>query len=123
VIDGENGFTFDHRSPDELAAILRRLTNDEGLLRRLREGACRTRVVTVAEHARAVRTVYEEAVEELSRGGATERADLEELAFLQSALPRLGLATPHAPRPTPEQATSRVVSSGAHHARLPTHPQ
>jgi glycosyltransferase involved in cell wall biosynthesis len=95
VVDGENGFMFDHRRPDELAAILRRLADDEALLRRLREGASRTRVVTVAEHARAVRTVYQEAIEEFMRSDDGRRADLEELGFLQSALPQLGLATLH----------------------------
>ena len=74
--------------------ILRRLADDEALLRRLREGASRTRVVTVAEHARAIRTIYQEALDELLRG-ESRRADLEELGFLESILPGLGLATPH----------------------------
>ena len=51
--------------------------------------------MTVAEHARAVRTVYQEAIEELMRGDDDRRADVEELGFLHSALPQLGLATPH----------------------------
>ena len=96
IVDGENGFMFDHRRPDELATLLRRLADDDALLRRLREGASRTRVVLVPEHARAVRTIYQEAIEELVRSDDDRRADQEELDFLQSALPQLGLATPHA---------------------------
>jgi glycosyltransferase involved in cell wall biosynthesis len=94
IVDGENGFLFDHRRPDELATLLRRLADDDALLRRLREGASRTDVVTVPEHARAVRTIYQEAVEELVRSD-DRRADQEELGFFQSALPQLGLATPY----------------------------
>ena len=95
VLDGENGFTFDHRHPDELAAILRRLVEDGDLLVRLRDGARRTRVTTLAENARAVRAVYEEAREAVTRGDGPCQGDLEELHTLQVALSRLGLATPH----------------------------
>jgi glycosyltransferase involved in cell wall biosynthesis len=103
IIEEENGFMFDHRRPDELAAILRRLADDDALLRRLREGASRTGMVTVPEHARTVRTVYQEAVEQFMRGD-DRRADLDELRFLESVLPGLGLATPHG-APDPTEAT------------------
>ena len=38
VIDEQNGFTFDHRRPEELARLLRRLDKEPGLLERLQEG-------------------------------------------------------------------------------------
>jgi glycosyltransferase involved in cell wall biosynthesis len=107
IVDGENGFLFDHRRPDELATLLRRLADDDALLGRLREGASRTGVVTVLEHARAVRTVYQEAVEELVRSDDDRRADQEELCFLHSTLPQLGLATPHGAADPPRRIDER----------------
>src|SRR5262249_54634537 len=55
VLPGENGFTFDPSRPHELRRILQRLATEEGLLPRLREGARRTHVLTVAEHTQALR--------------------------------------------------------------------
>jgi glycosyltransferase involved in cell wall biosynthesis len=90
VTEGVNGFTFTHDRPEELADILTRLADDECLMHRLREGACQTPIVTASQHAQAVRAVYEEALEDLARGGATRWGDLEELDFLHWALLKHG---------------------------------
>lgn len=86
VVEGENGFTFDHTRPAELAVILRRLADDETLRRRLRRGAWRTPVTSVAEHAEQVQGVYEAACHDRRHRPATQAVDLEELRFLHSAL-------------------------------------
>jgi glycosyltransferase involved in cell wall biosynthesis len=86
VVEGENGFTFDPNRPGELAAVLRRLVRDGGLLGRLHEGALRTPVRTVSQHAEAVRAVYREAVEDLLYHGALNGADVSEFGFLHRAL-------------------------------------
>jgi glycosyltransferase involved in cell wall biosynthesis len=97
VAEGENGFTFDPDRPEELAAILRRLRDDEGLLRRLRAGALRTPVVTAADHAGAIRSVYQEAIEDLLCNRTARAPDLSEIGFLHGALIALGtaLVVPH----------------------------
>ena len=41
VSEGENGFTFDHDRPEQLAALLRRLAGDAGLREHLNRGAGR----------------------------------------------------------------------------------
>jgi glycosyltransferase involved in cell wall biosynthesis len=86
VAEGANGFTFDPSRPGELAAVLRRVARDEGLLSRLRQGARRTPVVTVADHAAAIRSVYQEAVGAALRDGGASDADLAEVGFLHKAL-------------------------------------
>jgi glycosyltransferase involved in cell wall biosynthesis len=90
IDEGANGFTFRHDRPGELAAILRRLDGDRGLLRRLSSGAARRPPLAPSEHARAVRAVYREAVDDFARGGATTAADREELDRLERRLVRLG---------------------------------
>jgi glycosyltransferase involved in cell wall biosynthesis len=92
VTEGENGFTFDPGRPAELAAILRRMVREEDLLPRLRQGALRTKVWTVSDHAEAVRSVYREAVGQLLRGGAPRQEDLTEIGSLHAALLSLGFA-------------------------------
>jgi glycosyltransferase involved in cell wall biosynthesis len=87
VSEGENGFTFDPGRPAHLADRLRRLAADEGLLARLRDGARRTRVVTAAGHAAAVRAVYEEALAH-RRAGGTPDGDAPGRESLHAALVR-----------------------------------
>ncbi|MDX1579739.1 MAG: glycosyltransferase, partial [Gemmatimonadota bacterium] len=58
VEDGVDGFLYEHDAPAELGTLLRRLAREAGLLARLREGASRSRVTTLDEHVREVRTVY-----------------------------------------------------------------
>jgi glycosyltransferase involved in cell wall biosynthesis len=89
VAEGENGFTFDPTRPGELAAILRRLARDDGLLGRLRQGARDTPVMTVGSHAGAVRAVYQEAAADLLHQRPPHGADDVETRFLHEAL--LGL--------------------------------
>ena len=96
VVEGVNGLTFDADDPAALAVILRRLAEDEALVRRLRAGARATPVVTVAEHAEAVRAVYGQALADLVTAPATRPADLEEFGFLHQALLQVGFS------PTPE---------------------
>jgi glycosyltransferase involved in cell wall biosynthesis len=86
VVEGENGFTFDPHDEVELASILRRLAHDDDLVCRLREGACRTPVVTDSDHARAVRLIYRDAIEDLLKNGVTHCADVSEAGFLYGAL-------------------------------------
>jgi glycosyltransferase involved in cell wall biosynthesis len=86
VAEGENGFTFEPTRPGELAAILRRLARDEGLLDRLRQGVRNTPVVTVAGHAEAVRAVYREAAEDILYKSSPCGADALETRFLHEAL-------------------------------------
>lgn len=92
VAEGENGFTFDPNRPGELAAVLRRLRDEEGLLARLRAGALRTPVVTTADHAGAIRSVYQEAIEDLPGNRTVRAADLAEIGFLHGALLGLGVS-------------------------------
>ena len=92
ISEGDNGLAFDPRRPEELAALLRRVRQEEGLLSRLREGARRTPVVTVADHAAAVRAVYQEAGAAALREGAAPAADLAEANFLHEALVGVGFA-------------------------------
>jgi len=94
VAEGENGFTCDPNRPDELAAILRRLAEDEGLLLRLREGARRSAVLTASEHMWAVRAVYEEAIKDRMRDPARRCGDVQELGFLHSAVLQLDSSGP-----------------------------
>jgi glycosyltransferase involved in cell wall biosynthesis len=58
VLDGVNGFTFDHRDAAELGALLKRLVDEPQLLPALRAGAAQTSVSTPEQHARAVRDLY-----------------------------------------------------------------
>jgi glycosyltransferase involved in cell wall biosynthesis len=87
VAEGVNGFTFEHNCPDQLAAVLRRLVDDESLVRRLREGARASYVPGLDEHAGVIRGLYEQAVRDLARVSADPpRAGADELGFLHSAL-------------------------------------
>jgi glycosyltransferase involved in cell wall biosynthesis len=86
VIEGKNGFTFNYDHPEELAAILRKLVEDEELLLQLREGARRTEVMTVQRHAEAVRSLYQEAVTERVRNGVDFSGDGAEAEFLHQSL-------------------------------------
>jgi glycosyltransferase involved in cell wall biosynthesis len=88
VTEGESGFTFDPHRPAELAARLRRIASDEGLLTRLRDGARRTPVVTTARHAAAVQAVYEEALE-VARSRSGRGPDVPEGVSLHETLARV----------------------------------
>jgi glycosyltransferase involved in cell wall biosynthesis len=87
VDEGRNGFTFAADRPDELAEILRRLSRDDDLVRRLRRGARATPVLSSSEHARATRAAYEEAA-------AARRAmfPADQLRFLHEAARHMGFA-------------------------------
>lgn len=77
VVEGVNGFTFASENPEELGLLLTRLAREEGLLARLREGAQATRVLTTAEHARAVKEIYLEAHTEAQSQRFTVKAESE----------------------------------------------
>lgn len=94
IIEGENGFTFDATRPSELAAILQRMVEDETLLSRLREGAQRSRVLSVTEHLQHVYAIYEEAIEAFTHRRGPCQADLDELRSLHQILLQLGFGTP-----------------------------
>ncbi len=92
VVEGENGYTFDPQRPHDLAVHLQRLATDEALLHKLREGARRTPVTTVGEHATAVRAVYEEAYAEYMRAPRGNRTVQEEFDALHAVLIQHGFA-------------------------------
>jgi glycosyltransferase involved in cell wall biosynthesis len=91
VVEGENGFTFAHDRPDELAAVLRRLAGDSRLVERLSAEARRSPVSSLTEHAEATREVYLEAIEEAARR-RRDPAVHDELRFLHDASIELGFA-------------------------------
>jgi glycosyltransferase involved in cell wall biosynthesis len=92
IDEGENGLTFDPRRPAELAGILIRLANNENLRLRLRAGARSSVVVTVAEHTRRIRAVYEQAIGDFKMrpAGSTETGEFN---ALHKALLDLGCDT------------------------------
>ncbi len=94
VVEGENGFVFTHDRTDELAAILRRLSEEDGLVARLRAGAKETRIPTLAEHVTAIEEIDREAIEEAPREPRQAPADLDELAALEVALEAAGFGDP-----------------------------
>ena len=79
VKDGENGLLFDHDKPEQLADILKRLADDEPLLRRLRRGARASQPMNIADHSAVVRTIYKEALSGLSASmrGADDASKVE----------------------------------------------
>jgi glycosyltransferase involved in cell wall biosynthesis len=85
ITEGENGFTFDPDRPEELAAILRRLVDEEHLLPRLRAGARKSPVITSTQHAKLVRNVYEDALVNFPNS-LTQSFQAAELDFLYDAL-------------------------------------
>jgi glycosyltransferase involved in cell wall biosynthesis len=90
VSEGRNGFTFAHDDPGELAQLLRRLRDDRRLLTRLRAGARASAPLPISAHARLVRSVYAEAMDDLARGGAVTNGASRELDALEKELVRLG---------------------------------
>ena len=60
VREGENGYTFRHDDPLELAALLTRIVHQPGLLGELRDGATQTPYVTPRQYAAAFREIYAE---------------------------------------------------------------
>src|SRR5262249_21355578 len=89
VHEGENGFTFDANRPAELAARFRQMVQDKTLLPRLRAGASRWPIVTVAEHADQVRGIYYDAIRDLG-GSYDPHVDLTDLNFFHESLVALG---------------------------------
>jgi glycosyltransferase involved in cell wall biosynthesis len=89
VVDEQNGLTFDHRRPEELAGLLRRLDKEPGLLERLREGARKSPVLSMPQYTETVRRVYRQAIEKARQSPPSWQK--EEVAFLHGALLRLGL--------------------------------
>lgn len=86
VVEDVNGYVFEHDRADELASILRRLREEEGLVARLRAGARETRIPTLAEHVTAIEEIYREAREEARRGSRPTPSDLDEIEALEQTL-------------------------------------
>jgi glycosyltransferase involved in cell wall biosynthesis len=95
VTPGVNGHVFDPAKPRELAAFLRRLWWEDGLMERLRQGAARTPVVTMSQHTAAVQEVYAEAADEMLYKGPGASGDLAEVGYLHEALVELGFCCAH----------------------------
>jgi glycosyltransferase involved in cell wall biosynthesis len=108
VREGENGFTFDPKRPAELTTLLLRLKWDEGLVQRLRRGARQTAVGTVAEHTAEVRTIYQEALEDLQQHGPPAAEDVAEVEFLHNALLEAGFGSWEDAAPAVEGAGQAV---------------
>jgi glycosyltransferase involved in cell wall biosynthesis len=90
VTEEINGLLFDHRQPQELATILRRLASDEQFLLQLRAGAAATPVMTMPAHVAALRALYRMAVEDRRHADWAQQSATEELSRLFAALLDLG---------------------------------
>jgi glycosyltransferase involved in cell wall biosynthesis len=90
IREGENGFTFNPEKPGDLAGILRRIAGDEELRARLRAGARASPVVTLADHTRLIRSLYEEAIRDFSSYPVTEPQAAEEFTLIHQSLVEVG---------------------------------
>jgi glycosyltransferase involved in cell wall biosynthesis len=90
VAEQVNGLLFDHRRPEELASLLRRIASDEQLLLQLRKGAAATPVMTMPAHVAAVRALYLRALEDRPQANRADSHASQELATLFAALLDLG---------------------------------
>jgi glycosyltransferase involved in cell wall biosynthesis len=90
VTEGVDGFLFHHDRPETLAALLRRLVEEEGLLERLRQGARQARPTTMVEHASRVRDAYSHALERSDGASGTSEAEWAELEVLSELLEMYG---------------------------------
>jgi glycosyltransferase involved in cell wall biosynthesis len=98
VIDGNNGFVFQPERIDQLAAILRRLDGEPGLLARLRSGALATRISTMDDHVKTLRGSYGAALRRAARARRVPRQDRDDLLALQQMLESCGFAVEAVPR-------------------------
>jgi glycosyltransferase involved in cell wall biosynthesis len=89
IRDGDNGLVFASGRAGVLAGILRRLSRDPSLSRRLRQGARATTSVTLATHAGQVSAVYAEAIG-AAESSILSEGDSRELAVLLDSLKGLG---------------------------------
>ncbi len=92
---GENGLIFPVGRAGALGGILRRLSRDRSLGRRLRQGAGSTAVSTVAAHAAQVTAVYGEAVSLAESSRAPSEGEFRELAVLLDSLEDIGFGGPN----------------------------
>jgi glycosyltransferase involved in cell wall biosynthesis len=106
IVENEkNGLIFDPTRPHEFVVILQRLVRERQLLARLRSGARQTPVMTVALHARAVRSLYENVIEHASEPEPGNAVSLSEFRFLHRAMLNLGFGV--RPMVTPPVAVVR----------------
>ena len=89
IAEGENGFTFDPSTPQDLATILRRIASDSSVLTRLRVGARSSRSFTLAQHAEQVCAVYDRALQDFEKNSFSSQG-ASELHALHESLVRLG---------------------------------
>jgi glycosyltransferase involved in cell wall biosynthesis len=98
IVDGKNGLLFAPGDASALAAALRRLGEEQGLLERLSAGAAVTPVVTVDEHVTELRKVYAEAIETPTRPPLDRESalfkELRRVGFAARGLRRLALSVP-----------------------------
>jgi glycosyltransferase involved in cell wall biosynthesis len=93
IHEGQNGFLFDSRRPVELAGILIRLAASEELRMRLHAGASGSVIMTVPEHTRRVRAVYDAAIRDFH--SKPDSAKTSEFNALHTALLRMGCDSFH----------------------------
>lgn len=107
VREGENGYTFSHDDPLELAGLLTRIVHQPGLLGELRDGATQTPYVTPTQYAAAFREIHAEVLGARpptpEHAGATLEPD-------RSSTP--------APAPRPAELRALGTSDGASHAQM-----
>jgi glycosyltransferase involved in cell wall biosynthesis len=106
IREGENGLVFPSGRAGALAGVLRRLSRDPSVGRRLAEGARATPSFTVGMHAAEVSAVYREAIAAVESSALSE-GDVRELAVLLDGLKELGFEGPTEPR---ERARRWVMS-------------
>lgn len=120
VIDGNNGFVFQPERIDQLAAILRRLDGEPGLLARLRSGARATPIFTMEDHVTTLRACYAAALRRAARAGRAPRQERDDLLALQHMLEGCGFAAEapwggdKADFPAPTMAPPKPAEASGH---------
>lgn len=90
VREGENGYTFTHDRPQELASLLVRIHDSEALRRHLRKGARESPFLSLNEHAAALREIYEQARSDGQQRQPLLEGDIAENVMLEEILAAKG---------------------------------
>jgi glycosyltransferase involved in cell wall biosynthesis len=98
IVEGQSGLLFAPGDAAGLAAALRRVDAEEGLLELLGRGAAETPVVTVAEHVGELRRIYAGAVAEPTHPPSDDERrlfeELRQVGFPARRFRRLAVAAP-----------------------------